>query len=151
TVLDLDQLSKVEGVNWIWKGETCLEPEGRLCLVRLSNGGKDAVEIREYDTSTKRVVEGGFRLTEGKQYVEGIEKDTLIVGREWTPGELTKSGYPYVLKLLRRGQPLDQAKEVFRGQKTDVGTRPITLRDADGALRALLVSRSLSFFEYEHW
>src|SRR5579863_8170888 len=51
TLIDLDALSKAEGKNWIFKGANCLPPEDRLCLVRLSNGGGDAVELREFDTA----------------------------------------------------------------------------------------------------
>jgi len=46
TLLDLDALSRAEGRNWIWKGADCLEPAETTCLVRLSNGGGDAVEVR---------------------------------------------------------------------------------------------------------
>ena len=45
---------------------------------------------------------------------------------------MTKSGYPFVVKLWKRGQPLDQAKEVFRGTENDVGVRPETLNDGQG-------------------
>ena len=43
TLLDLDALSKAEGRNWIWKGVDCLKPAETTCLVRLSDGGGDAV------------------------------------------------------------------------------------------------------------
>ena len=42
TLLDLDALAKAENANWVWHGPSCLLPEDRLCLVELSNGGKDA-------------------------------------------------------------------------------------------------------------
>jgi len=48
-VLDFDALSAEEGVPWAWGGAECLPPEQRLCMVRLSRGGSDAVEIREFD------------------------------------------------------------------------------------------------------
>ena len=53
TLIDLDALSRAEGRNWIWKGARCLPPKDRLCLVSLSDGGGDAVEIRELDTRAK--------------------------------------------------------------------------------------------------
>ena len=34
---------------------------------------------------------------------------------------MTKSGYPFVVKLWKRGQALDQAQEIFRGTENDVG------------------------------
>jgi prolyl oligopeptidase len=119
TILDIDALSKAEGANWVFKGASCLPPDDIRCLITLSNGGKDAVTVREFDTTTKTFVgpseAGGFVLPEGKQNYTWLDKDTLLVGREWKPGELTKSGYAYVLKTVKRGQPLDQATEIFRG------------------------------------
>ncbi len=151
TVLDIDALSKAEGANWFFKGDTCLAPEDRLCLVRLSNGGKDAVEVRELDTTTRRFVDDGFRLPEGKQTAEWLDADTLLVGRDWGGDTLTESGYPFVLKRWKRGEPLDKAHEVFRGEKTDVSSSPITLRDAEGHVQAVLVNRAVTFFESEYW
>lgn len=149
TILDVDALSKAEGANWVFKGASCLPPADTRCLVTLSNGGKDAVTVREFDTATKSFVAGGFALPEGKQNYAWLDKDTLLVGREWTPGELTKSGYAYVLKTLKRGQTLDQAVEVYRGVDTDVSVSPFILRDADGKVVAVLAHRGVTFFESE--
>ena len=153
TILDIDALSKAENANWVFKGAACLPPDDTRCLVTLSNGGKDAVTVREFDTTTKTFVEpvhgGGFVLPEGKQTYTWLDKDTLLVGREWTPGEVTKSGYAYVLKTLKRGQTLDQAVEVFRGAETDVSVNAFVLRDADGKAVAVMAGRGLTFFEAE--
>lgn len=151
TILDIDALSKAENANWVFKGASCLPPDETRCLVTLSNGGKDAVTVREFDTTTKSFVPGGFVLPEGKQNYSWLDKDTLLVGREWTPGELTASGYAYVLKTLKRGQALDQAVEVYRGQKTDVSVSPIVLRDPDGKVMGVLAHRGVTFFESEHY
>src|SRR5690606_4465348 len=69
TVLDIDRLAEEEGVAWSFGGASCLSPDYRLCLVRLSRGGSDAVEVREFDTEALRFVEDGFRLPEAKQSV----------------------------------------------------------------------------------
>jgi prolyl oligopeptidase len=150
TLLDLDALSKAEGANWVWKGAQCLAPDDRLCLVSLSDGGKDAVEVREFDTATGTFVEGGFRLPPGKHDVDWLDRDTLIVGTEWTPGEVTASGYPFVAKLVKRGQPLSAAQEVFRGRREDVAAGGRVLRDADGVAQAVLLTRALDFFNSEY-
>lgn len=149
TILDIDALAKAENANWVFKGASCLPPDDTRCLVTLSNGGKDAVTVREFDTTTKSFVPGGFELPEGKQNYTWLDQDTLLVGREWKPGELTKSGYAYVLKALKRGQPLDQAKEVYRGVETDVSVSPFVLRDADGKVVAVMANRGVTFFESE--
>lgn len=151
TILDLDELARTENANWVWKGSDCLPPQNRYCLIYLSNGGKDAVTVREYDTQERRFVANGFSLPEGKQSTAWVDRNTLIVGREWVPGELTGSGYPYVLKRLTRGQPLANAREIFRGQASDVAATPYTLRAADGAVRALLISHGRTFWESDQY
>ena len=147
TLLDLDALAKAEGKDWIWKGAECLPPDERRCLVRLSDGGKDAVELREFDTATKSFVLGGFRIPEGKSGVSRLDADTLLVARDWsgTGADLTRSNYPYIVKELKRGQPLPQAREVFRGERSDVRADGRVLRE-HGRVRAVLLERGLTFF-----
>jgi prolyl oligopeptidase len=146
TLLDLDALSKAEGKNWIWKGANCLRPAQTLCLVHLSNGGSDAVEDREFDTTTGKFVEGGFHFANAKQNANWIDKDTLIVSRPWTPDEVTKSGYAYVVKIVKRGA---EPREVFRGAKTDVQAGGRVLEGKDGAVDGILISHGLTFYERE--
>src|SRR5262249_19677980 len=48
TVLDLDSLAKAEKANWVWEGYQCAQPAERRCMLRLSDGGEDAVTVREF-------------------------------------------------------------------------------------------------------
>ncbi|MBV8970977.1 MAG: S9 family peptidase [Sphingomonadaceae bacterium] len=149
TVLDIDALGKAEGKSWVWKGTTCLEPDQRRCLVALSDGGEDAITVREFDVVTGRFVDGGFTLPHGKQEVAWEDADHILVAREWTPGELTTSGYAYVVKRVTRGQPLSAAVEVFRGDKADTLVSPATYVDGDGR-RLTLITRARDFFHFEY-
>ncbi len=149
TVLDVDALARTEGKNWVYKGAACLAPEDRYCLVSLSDGGKDAVTLREFDTVTKTFVDGGFVAPEGKQNLTWIDRDTVLISRDWGEGTMTKSSYPFVVKLWKRGQPLSAATEVFRGTADDVSVSPFALRDPDGKVQAVLINRAVSFFEAE--
>ncbi|PTS81784.1 MULTISPECIES: prolyl oligopeptidase family serine peptidase [unclassified Caulobacter] len=151
TILDIDALTKAENANWVFKGAGCLPPEDTRCLLSLSNGGKDAVTVREFDTTTKSFVPGGFELPEGKQNYTWLDRDTLLVAREWEPGQVTKSGYAYVLKTIKRGQPLSAATELYRGTETDVSVSPFVLRDADGKTVAVMAARGVTFFESEYY
>jgi len=150
TLIDLDALSTAEGRNWIWKGAVCLPPADRLCLVRLSDGGGDAVEIREFDTKAKAFVAGGFAFPTAKQDVAWLDAETLLVARDWGPGTLTRSGYPFVVKKVIRGRSLDQALEIYRGSPDDVRAFPRVLRDQAGAVKAVLIGRSPSTFQTEY-
>jgi prolyl oligopeptidase len=146
TVLDVDALAASEHANWVWEGADCRRPAEDRCLIRLSDGGEDAVTVREFDTKRMAFVADGFSLPSGKQDVAWESADTLLVSRAWKPGELTASGYPFVVKRLRRGQPLDAAVEVYRGERSDVSVSPTALDDGAGH-HAMLVDRGLSFFE----
>ena len=151
TVLDLDALSKAQGANWVWKGATCRRPSEQRCLISLSDGGEDAVTVREFDLSTGQFTPGGFDLPHSKQDVDWIDGDSLILARDWGPGTTTASGYPFVVKVLCRGQQLREAQVVVRGAATDqVGTVPRTLVDGQGR-RAVVITRGVTFFNFEHY
>jgi prolyl oligopeptidase len=149
-LLDIDALAKAENANWVYKGASCRWPDYDRCLLSLSDGGKDAVEVREFDVPTKQFVADGFKLPEGKQDVAWLDADTVLAAREWAPGEVTESGYAYIVKRLKRGQPLDQAVELFRGTRTDVAAGPVVLHDGDGRT-VVLFSRAVTFYESETW
>ena len=146
TALDLDALSKAEGKQWVWKGASCLQPEDRYCLVNLSAGGEDAVTLREFDLQTGQFVPGGFDLPTSKQGAAWLDRDTLLVSRDWGAGTLTASSYPFVVKMVKRGQPLTAATEVYRGEPGDqLGTYASVLTDGAGH-RLVLIGRRQQFF-----
>ncbi|ADW70120.1 prolyl oligopeptidase family serine peptidase [Granulicella tundricola] len=145
-VLDVDALNKAESAKWVPRGVTCLYPGDQVCLAGLSNGGEDAVTEREFDLKAAKFVDGGFVLPHSKQSVSWQDKDTLLVAREWGPGTLTNSGYPFVVKRWKRGTPLESAAEIFRGQPTDeVGSSARVMHDASGH-RLVVFHRGVTFF-----
>jgi prolyl oligopeptidase len=152
TVLDYDAISKAEKQSWVGKGLTCLQPENELCLVALSAGGEDAVTLREMNLGTARFVEGGFALPRGKQRVAWVDKDTLLISRDWGPGTMSTAGYPITVRQWKRGQPLESAEEVFRGDTKDngYGNNPRVLVDGQGH-QAVIVQRNLSTFAHENY
>ena len=153
TLIDLDALSRAEGKDWVWKGARCLAPQETRCLVSLSEGGKDAVVVREFDATTKAFVEGGFILPEGKHRLEWFDIDTLLVATDFGPGTLTESGYPFIVKRLKRGQTLAEAAELYRGDISDggYGVSPGVYRNGAGEVQATIVTRPLDTFRSETW
>jgi prolyl oligopeptidase len=148
TILDYDALAKQDNEKWVQKGRSCLYPDNKLCMIRLSAGGEDAVTMREFDLQTGQFIEGGFVLPKSKQSVAWVDKDTLLVARDWGAGTMTKSGYPFVVKLWKRGEPLEQAKEVYRGAESDVSAGAFVLNDNAGD-HVTMAARGVSFFERE--
>src|SRR5262249_22126789 len=123
TVIDLDALGEKEKENWVWHGASFLRPSEVRCLISLSRGGADAAVVREFDVKSKSFVKDGFTLPEAKSDVGWIDADHVFVGTDFGPGSLTKSGYPRIVKVWKRGTPLADAKLVFEGQPDDVAVQ----------------------------
>ena len=120
TVLDLDALNKTENANWVWKGADCIEPEQDRCLISLSRGGGDAVEVREFDIPSLSFVKDGFVLPEAKSAVSWKDRDTLYIGTDFGAGSLTDSGYPRSVHEWKRGTAWKDAKKLFEAKQADV-------------------------------
>ncbi len=145
TLLDVDALAEAEDTPWAYKGSSCLAPAYERCLVRLSRGGADAVETREFDLTTKQFVEGGFFLPESKGGAAWIGEDELLVSTDFGEGSMTASGYPRVVKRWRRGTPLAAAETVYEGEPTDVGVWAASLQRGDEIVPAF--AHRTTFFE----
>ena len=150
TVLDLDELAKSEKTNWVWQGWNLEEPSEKRAMIMLSDGGGDASTLREFDVVSGSFVKNGFQLPRAKQGVDWEDEDTLLVSRANNPGELTSSGYPYLVRRLKRGQRVEDAPVVFRGDAKDVGDGAAVLHDGTGH-SAVLAGRSLTTFESEQY
>ena len=144
-VLDLDKLAEGEDEDWVWKGAQCLRPEYRRCLLNLSRGGADAVVVREFDVETKTFVMDGFSIPEAKHRVSWIDQDAVWVGSDFGEGSLTDSGYPRTARLWRRGEPIEEATEIFAGEQSDVAAGVYRTWDRDKSYD--VAYRTPSFFE----
>ena len=143
-VLDLDDLAESEGEDWVWKGSTCLRPDYRRCLLRLSRGGADAVVVREFDTESQAFVDDGFFVAEAKTQLSWIDEDTVFVGSDFGDDSLTDSGYARTSRIWSRGTPVEEAREVFAGEQADVAVS--VYRSWDGDESYDVVHRTPSFF-----
>jgi prolyl oligopeptidase len=150
SILDVDALAAAEGKNWVFKGVDCLPPEGLRCMVALSDGGKDAAVLREFDIARKAFPADGFVVPEAKSRVIWKNADALYLATDWGPGSLTESGYPFIVREWRRGTPLSEAAEILRGAQTDVGMELADLEGEDGE-RALLALQGVTFFTANVW
>lgn len=150
TMLDYDALGKQDKQSWVGHGMTCLAPQEELCMAALSAGGEDAATYREFDLKTGKFVEGGFVLPRGKQRVAWLDKNTLLISRDWGAGTMSDSGYPITVREWKRGEPLESAKEIYRGDPKDMIVQAVVLIDGQGR-RAVVIVRNRSFFEVEHY
>ena len=153
TLLDIDALSSAEGENWVYAGASPLwvdnKPAGRY-LVSLSIGGRDAATTREFDVKRCQFVSDGFVSAEAKQSATWLDADSVLIATDWGPDTTTESGYPLSVRRWNRSTELDDAEELFRGETSDVGVWPFTLRRADGSILAGAVQR-VTFFSGAYW
>ncbi|MBL8549712.1 MAG: S9 family peptidase [Hyphomonadaceae bacterium] len=148
-LLDVDALAARENANWVFEGAECA-PSGLRCMIQLSDGGKDAATWREFDIQAKAFVAGGFAIPEAKTWLAFKDNDTLVLASPWDASSVTESGYGFVVKEWRRGTPLASAREILRGQPSDVGMFPGSYEDTDGTTFAI-VSEAKTFFESVNW
>ncbi|HWC62475.1 MAG TPA: hypothetical protein VG501_02555, partial [Rhizomicrobium sp.] len=145
-LLDVDALAKAEKENWVFAGAECSPGETR-CLIRLSRGGGDAVVIREYDLKAKKLTADGFSLPEAKTDTAYLNDDTVLFST--AKDGATTSGYAYIVKQWRRGTPISAAKEIYRGEKSDVGVSPVAFHSREGDHGVIV--RNVTFFETDYF
>lgn len=151
-LLDLDELSATEGVDWVWHGASVLrvgELAFRRALVDLSRGGSDADVTREFDLVERRFIapeEGGFHRAEAKGGMSWIDGDTVFV-QTADDGEATSSGYPRRARRLARAQALADAPIVYEGRTNDLYIS--AHHDRTPGFERDWVSRALTFYTNE--
>ncbi|OBF31617.1 prolyl oligopeptidase [Mycobacterium sp. ACS1612] len=148
-ILDIDELARADGENWVWAGAEVIEPDYTLALIELSRGGADATVVREFDMVKREFVSDGFQLPEAKSGLSWEDEDTVLVGTDFGEGSLTESGYPRIVKRWRRGQPLEEAQTLFTGDPSDVSVGGGY--DRTPGFERLLITRSLDFFNRERY
>jgi prolyl oligopeptidase len=144
-VLDMDAVVAEEGTPWAFRGMTCLLPEERICMVSLSPGGSDAVEVREFDVEAKVFVEGGFTVPVSKNSVAWVDQNTLLVSHNLDPEYVTSSGYSRAAHRWERGTALDAAPIILEAGETDMGVFVSTQETADGPMT--VVARLITIFD----
>jgi prolyl oligopeptidase len=149
TVLDIDALGASEAISWVWKGASVLDLTNDRALLRLSDGGKDAVVVREFSLIQKQFVADGFYVPESKNNTQWIDADTLMLGTAANPDEATDSGYPLIAQRWARGTAIQDAVQLYTGEKSDVSISAGVSDSASG--RKQFIQRSRTFFERDYF
>ncbi len=146
-ILDIDELGKKEGVNWVWHGVQFLRPDYKRALISLSKGGSDADVVREFDVEKREFVKDGFQIPEAKSEMAWIDENTVYVATDFGPHTLTSSGYPRIVKKWKRGTPLEKAEIVYEGKESDMSVW--AYYDDTKGFEKHFVYRRISFYEGE--
>jgi len=147
-LLDLDQLAREEHENWVWHGADC-SPSLKRCLLTLSRGGGDAAVVREFDPDAKAFVKNGFELAEAKSQITWLDEDTVVFGTDFGAGSMTSSGYPRIVKVWKRGEPMAGARTVYEGKGSDVASAGVVFHDPAGTIA--VIQRAVTFFTAEYY
>jgi prolyl oligopeptidase len=146
-VIDIDELNKKESKSWVFRGCSTFKPDFSRCLMALSDAGRDAAEVREFDLKTKSFVKDGFYLPVGKHRYAWLDENTLLVATDRDPKTVSASGYPLHMQKWKRGTDLVQAPTVFLGEKTDMSVYAWTQCRPEGCYTS--VGRVINFYENE--
>lgn len=147
-LLDIDALCAAEGESWVWHGAETLPPAHDRALIHLSAGGSDAGTIREFDMPTRRFVADGFVVPVAKSTATWEDADTLLLASAHG-GDVTASGYARTVRRWRRGAALAEAPAVFEVEAGDMAASADCSHDP--AHRFMLFSRTIAFYQTEHW
>ena len=120
-----------------------MRPPGRAALpdqpLRRRRGCGHHPRVRPADASASSRAASSFpRASSGST---GKTRTRCWSRANGSPGDLGRTGYPFIAKRLQRGQPLSSAVEVYRGSPKDggYGVTPYVLRDAQN--RTLVADR----------
>ena len=144
TIIDFDALAEKEGIKWVFGGASRLYPDFSRCLLSMSPDGGDASEMREFDIETKTFIEGGFRAPASKSGFAWLDADMVLVSAAFEEDEKTESGYPRVVKVWKRGTPIEDARQIF-----EVGKHELVAGagvEYDEGRKYVFISRAMDFF-----
>jgi len=148
TMLDIDQLARSEGEDWLLSSIVTM-PGSSRAILSLSRGGSDAVTLREFDLTTKSFVTNGFALPEAKGGVDWLDADTLLLSSAYGESMATSSGYSRTVRLWRRGQPVDQAEVIIETTADHMAISGVA--DDTGAAPRVWIVDQIDFFNYGIW
>ena len=146
-VIDLDALSEKDNAKWVFHGANWLEPNFEKCLISLSDGGTDEDIVREFDVTKKEFVADGFELPSSKGGAVWLNEDELLIARYFGEGSMTTSGYPKIVKRLKRGQKLEDAALVMKAEGDIMGLWPGS-SFIDGK-RQVTLYKAYSFYSHD--
>ena len=137
-LIDLDSLSASDSINWVFKGVQFAPFSNNRCIVGLSEGGSDALYLKEFDLNSRHFILQGFTVEEAKSDFQWIDDDHIYISSDFGEGSLTSSGYARFIKRWERGTKLEDAEIVFEASPDDMAVAPIVIHDAKSTYEFIL-------------
>jgi prolyl oligopeptidase len=147
TVLDVEVLRKSESkpweLQWSSAAESCLPPEFTRCLLRMSPGGGDEVELREFDLAKGNFVADGFNVPLSRAFAVWLSKDHVLVAHTLFGSPKTAAGYGAAVRSWHRGEQLKSAKSLFEAPGSDAILQ--LSASGQGPERRAIVTRAIDY------
>lgn len=142
----MDRLAAIEAEDWL-VSSTAVLPGSSHVLLALSRGGSDAVTLREFDMITKSLCLMGLCC---RKRAALVDQDTLLLSSAYGEGMATLSGYARIVRLWRRGDPIERAAVVvFEIAPDHIG---VSCRiDRTGQEKRVWFIDQLDFFNSHTW
>lgn len=119
-VFDLDAFCERENHAWVWFGASTAFFDPDKVILALSDGGSDRARFIEFDCNRKCIVENGFDIAPSKASVSWLDPDTIILSSSAGEGDATSSGWPSVIRHVKRGDDPISAPVIFWASSSDV-------------------------------
>jgi len=100
-------------------------------MIKLSPGGSDAGEWREFDLLSKTFVPDGFQLPEAKSSVAWLDRNTLLVQAALDAESSTSSGYGRRIRRWQRGTAYEEASVIMEVDPAHMGASPRVIKDGE--------------------
>ena len=149
--LDVDALRAAESkpyeLRWYNAKDTCLAPAFDRCLLMLSPGGGDQVELREFDLLKGQFVKDGFRTAASRTQAAWLSRDRVLIAHAAAHEVLTVAGWPSAVHLWSRGTPLESAPVVAQGEATDAIIELAAM--GEGPARTGVMTRAIDYSTFD--
>lgn len=119
-------------------------------LLNLSVAGADTAYTLEFDLAKRALVDGGFHFPAGKSHIAWRDADSVWVCPAWDERQLTVSGYPRQVWLMKRGQSFEEALPVYQMDERGVMVHAWRYLDAQGA-PVDLIEAGTGFFTKDYF
>jgi prolyl oligopeptidase len=125
----------------------CLAPAFDRCLLSLSPGGADDVELREFDLKTGAFVSDGFRLGAGRANFAWLNRDHLLISSTAFGDPVTPASFSNTVRVWTRGQAPDAARVIWRGEPNDQFAQLTAI--GEGATRQGVINQIVDYSTFK--
>jgi len=117
-LLDVGLLSKQENKKWVFKYAQFITKE--TALIAISDGGKDAVYLREFSLKEKKFLksDASFDFPESRYQALVLNENQILIANTSDKEFNTRSNYPRRMKLFTRGEDLNKSPTVLTIDKS---------------------------------